>query len=169
MEPAQLEVTSLLLLFVGLAKVAAAMANGGTFQGVKVLGEKGWEAMHAKPTLGQLGFGSSDELYFTQVSNHLKRILIFQGGVAEFRSTDAYNARAGYYGWMGYGGSIFQWHAKLRIGFAYNPTLLEFHDMYNQRGGRLQVRNPSRLFYFLSQEEVVRCAQRLANTMANTM
>jgi len=124
----------------GLAKVAAAMANGGTFQEVKVLGEKGWEAMHAKPTLGQLGFGSSDELYFTQ------------GGVAEFRSTDAYNARAGYYGWMGYGGSIFQWHPKLRIGFAYNPTLLEFHDMYNQRGGRLQ-------------EEVVRCAQRLANTM----
>ena len=50
------------------------MANGGTFQGVKVLGEKGWEAMHAKPTLGQLGFGSSDELYFTQVSSHLERI-----------------------------------------------------------------------------------------------
>ena len=39
---------------------------------VKVLGKKGWEAMHAKPTLGQLGFGSSDELYFTQVFNHLK-------------------------------------------------------------------------------------------------
>merc|ERR1719228_2855773 len=50
----------------GLAKVAAAMANGGSFQGVTVLGPKGWEAMHAKPTLGQLGFGSSDELYFTQ-------------------------------------------------------------------------------------------------------
>ena len=64
----------LILLLVGLAKVAAAMANGGTFQGVKVLGEKGWEALHAKPTLGQLGFGSSDELHFTQVSNHLKWI-----------------------------------------------------------------------------------------------
>ena len=59
---------------VGLAKVAAAMANGGTFQGVKVLGEKGWEGLHAKPTLGQLGFGSSDELHFTQVFNHLKWI-----------------------------------------------------------------------------------------------
>ena len=43
------------------------MANGGTFQGVKVLGEKGWEALHAKPTLGKLGFGSDDELHFTQV------------------------------------------------------------------------------------------------------
>ena len=51
----------------GLAKIAAAMANGGTFQGVKVLGEKGWEALHAKPTLGKLGFGSDDELHFTQV------------------------------------------------------------------------------------------------------
>ena len=56
----------------GLAKVAAAMASGGTFQGVKVLGEKGWEALHAKPTLGQLGFGSSDELYFTQVPKLMK-------------------------------------------------------------------------------------------------
>ena len=43
------------------------MANRGTFQGVKVLGEKGWEALHAKPTLGKLGFGSDDELHFTQV------------------------------------------------------------------------------------------------------
>ena len=51
----------------GLAKIAAAMANGGTFQGVKVLGEKGWETLHAKPTLGKLGFGSDDELHFTQV------------------------------------------------------------------------------------------------------
>ena len=48
------------------------MASGGTFQGVKVLGEKGWEALHAKPTLGQLGFGSSDELYFTQVPKLMK-------------------------------------------------------------------------------------------------
>ena len=58
----------------------------------------------------------------------------------EGRVSDAYNKRAGYFGWMGYGGSIFQWHPKLRIGFAYTPTLLEFHDMYNQRGGRLQVK-----------------------------
>ena len=67
---------SLFPFLAGLAKVAAAMANGGKFQGVKVLGEKGWEALHAKPTLGQLGFGSSDELYFTQVSNHIKHSLV---------------------------------------------------------------------------------------------
>ena len=36
MGTAQPEVTSLLLLLVGLAKVAAAMANGGTLQGVEV-------------------------------------------------------------------------------------------------------------------------------------
>ena len=51
---------------------------------------------------------------------------------------------------MGYGGSIFQWHPKLKIGFAYVPTLLEFHDMYNQRGGRLQVRIPLALLYSLT-------------------
>ena len=79
----------------------------------------------------------------------------------EGRVTDAYNKRAGYFGWMGYGGSIFQWHPKLRIGFAYTPTLLEFHDMYNQRGGRLQVKILSfKNNLTFDQEEVVRCAQR---------
>ena len=79
----------------------------------------------------------------------------------EGRVSDAYNKRAGYFGWMGYGGSIFQWHPKLRIGFAYTPTLLEFHDMYNQRGGRLQVKILSFNNNFtFDQEEVVRCAQK---------
>ena len=79
----------------------------------------------------------------------------------EGRVSDAYNKRAGYFGWMGYGGSIFQWHPKLRVGFAYTPTLLEFHDMYNQRGGRLQVKILSfRNNLTFDQEEVVRCAQR---------
>jgi len=116
----------------GLAKIAAAMANGGSLKGVKVLGEKGWKALHAEPTPGNLGF------YFTQ------------GGVCEFRpGTSGPINRDGFYGWMGYGGSLFQWHPKLKIGFAYVPTLLEFHCMLNRKGGRLQ-------------EEVVRCAEKLA-------
>ena len=61
-----------------------------------------------------------------------------QGGVAEFQSDDGH-MRDGYYGWVGYGGSVFQWHPKLKIGFAYVPTLMEFHCMHNRKGGRMQV------------------------------
>jgi len=121
----------------GLGVIAAAMANGGSLKGTKVLGEKGWQALHANPTPGNLGM-SLEETYFTQ------------GGVAEFRPYGGYSFRNGYYGWMGYGGSLFQWHPKLQIGFAYVPTLLEFHCMLNRKGGRLQ-------------EEVVRCAEKLAS------
>merc|ERR1712037_344698 len=99
----------------GLAKIAAAMANGGSLKGVKVLGEKGWKALHAKPTPGNLGMNLSEDIYFTQ------------GGLAEFRPGGSHGFRDGYYGWIGYGGSVFQWHPKLKIGFAYVPTLMEFH------------------------------------------
>jgi len=119
----------------GLAKIAAAMANGGSLGGVKVLGEKGWEALHAKPTFGSLGKG-------------IWEVHLTQGGVAEFRSDDG-QMRDGYYGWIGYGGSVFQWHPKLNIGFAFTPTLLEYHCFINKKAGRLQA-------------EVVRCAERLA-------
>jgi len=118
----------------GLAKVAAAMANGGSFQGVTILGPKGWEALHAKATLASLGF-SDAEIGFTQ------------GGVAEL-TKEGLLGREGYYGWMGYGGSIFQWHPKLRIGIGYCPTILEWFDLENSKARVLQ-------------EEVVRCAEKL--------
>jgi len=126
----------------GLAKIAAAMANGGSLKGVKVLGEKGWKALHAEPTPGNLGMNLSEDIYFTQ------------GGLAEFRPGGSHGFRDGYYGWIGYGGSVFQWHPRLKIGFAYVPTLMEFHCMHNRKGGRMQ-------------EEVVRCAEKLANKHEN--
>ena len=44
----------------------------------------------------------------------------------------------GFYGWMGAGGSIFQWHPELEIGFAFIPTFLHALDMFNERGAKLQ-------------------------------
>ena len=38
----------------GLAKVAAAMANKGTFNGVQILSNKAWEALHSEPTYENL-------------------------------------------------------------------------------------------------------------------
>ena len=36
--------------------------------GVKVLGEKGWQALHAKPTKGSLGKGIWEVIHITQVN-----------------------------------------------------------------------------------------------------
>ena len=48
------------------------------------------------------------------------------------------NEREGFYGWMGYGGSVLQWHPELKIGFAYVPSLLHPLDARNTRGAELQ-------------------------------
>ena len=50
-----------------------------------------------------------------------------------------HEGREGYFGWMGLGGSIFQWHPEKRIGFAYVPTSLNVLDMVNERGKAYQV------------------------------
>ena len=111
--------------FPGLSVLAAAMANKGTFNGVEVLSETEWEAMHDKPKEGKL-FGAFST-NFTQ------------GGVNIYKQASVdRSGRAGYVGWMGFGGSVFQWHHDLKIGFAYVPTLLDWTDLNNSKALRLQ-------------------------------
>lgn len=111
----------------GLAKLAAAMADGGGFQGAELLSPEAWAEMHAEPVTRSMGFTTT----FTQ------------GGVAQFTGSmnntsplhrGLYEGRDGYYGWMGMGGSIFQWHPGLKIGFAFVPTALHIVDFVNERG-----------------------------------
>ena len=40
---------------------------------------------------------------------------------------------------MGLGGSIFQWHPQLDIGFAFVPTSLHVLDLLNERGKKYQA------------------------------
>ena len=46
--------------------------------------------------------------------------------------------RHGYYGWIGLGGSCFQWRPDRRISFAYAPNLLVWEDPSNKKAARLQ-------------------------------
>ena len=46
--------------------------------------------------------------------------------------------RDGFVGWMGFGGSVMQWHPEMKIGFAYIPTCLHWYDLENCRAGKLQ-------------------------------
>ncbi len=44
--------------------------------------------------------------------------------------------REGFFGWMGFGGSVFQWRRDLGVSFAYVPTRLAWYDLQNLRGAR---------------------------------
>jgi len=50
----------------------------------------------------------------------------------------ANEGREGFLGWMGMGGSVFQWHPDLGIGIGYVPTLLEWFDLDNVKAANLQ-------------------------------
>ncbi len=126
----------------GLAKLAAVMAARGRWAEREVLSEAAWQAMHDSPIEAPMRFASTS---FTQ------------GGLNRFRAVEpnapecehAFNSgREGYYGWMGFGGAIFQWHPEHEIGFAFVPTLLHTLDILNERGK-------------LYQAEVLRCSERL--------
>jgi CubicO group peptidase (beta-lactamase class C family) len=127
----------------GLARLGAMMSARGTLEGRQILGAEAWQAMHDKALEATLG-----ALLTTRFT---------QGGVDCFRACNASSSRIerefnegreGFYGWMGLGGSIFQWHPGLDIGFAFVPTSLHVLDFLNERGKRYQA-------------EVLRCAAQL--------
>jgi len=116
----------------GLAKLASFMANKGKDRdGTTLMNETAWEALH----------GESTEDYI--ILQH--KVGMTQGGLGKF---EKHADRAGYFGWMGYGGSAFQWHPELRIGFAYTCTLLFPISVFNAKAGEFQ-------------EEVAKCARNL--------
>ena len=71
-----------------------------------------------------------------------------QGGVNKFIPVDeqrtgldrAFNrGREGFYGWIGLGGSIFQWNPEHDIGFSFVSTSLHVLDLMNERGKACQA------------------------------
>ena len=127
----------------GLARIAAMMSAGGTLEGREFLSRSAWQALHAKPVKAMMGAVMPTR--FTQ------------GGVDCFQPCGpgsqllerAFNeGREGFYGWMGFGGSIFQWHPEQDLGFAFVPTSLHYLDFLNERGKCYQA-------------EVLRCVENL--------
>lgn len=127
----------------GLAKLAAGMANGGEFDGVRILSEDGWNRLHAAPIVR------------VDASMGAVRTEFTQGGVNLFNDYKDDNknerilksGRDGFIGWMGMGGSVMQWSPRLNIGFGYTCTLLTWWDLPNSKARKLQ-------------KEVVACAKR---------
>jgi CubicO group peptidase (beta-lactamase class C family) len=112
----------------GLARIAAMMAAGGTFDGTEYLSQSAWDAMHGAPVEADMGFGRNT---FTQGGV----ALFVESSAASTKVHQAFNAgREGFYGWMGLGGSLFQWHPQHRVGFGFVPTSLHVLDLFNERG-----------------------------------
>lgn len=127
----------------GLAKVAAMMSAGGNWEYKTYLSEHAWQAMHEHPVGARMGsmlvtrFTQGGVDSFTQCTGESSRL-----------ERDFNEGREGFYGWMGLGGSIFQWHPEHDIGFAFVPTSLHVLDFLNERGKRYQA-------------ELLHCVQQL--------
>lgn len=109
----------------GLALIGTAMANGGVAaNGERVFSEETVKKVHSEETEAKdYGLGG-------------KTTKFTQGGVCHFDSSSKH--RHGYYGWMGLGGSCFQWHPELNISFAYAQNLIMWEDPICKKAGRLQ-------------------------------
>jgi CubicO group peptidase (beta-lactamase class C family) len=126
----------------GLAKLAALIAAGGRWGVSEFIPPSAVEAIHTDPRFADMS---------------IMKTTFSQGGVNQFvdvgASASAFErglneGREGFWGWMGLGGSIFQWHREHEIGFGYVPTSLNVLDLMNERGKAYQ-------------REVLRCVDAL--------
>jgi len=115
----------------GMAALASMMANDGIFQGSRILSKSTMDSFHADPTEKDMIFNVN---YFTK------------GGVGLVQPPTVVKpipnkllpkGDDGCYGWYGLGGSVFQWHPELKIGFGFAATFLHLLDLYNVRGKNL--------------------------------
>jgi len=127
----------------GIAKVAGMMAMGGRLEGREYFGAQSWKALHAEPTLKPMGVG--DGTNFTQGGLNL---FTMAGKRATKTNKRQSAGREGFYGWRGTGGSIFEWHPELKLGFGFVPNSMHIFDTFNERGKIYQV-------------EAIRCVERL--------
>ena len=118
----------------GLAKVGAMVAAGGSWEGREYLSEQAWSALHARPLKAEM-WG----VITTRFTQGGVDSFIPCGPASSRLERDFTDGREGFYGWMGFGGSIFQWHPQLQISFAFVPTSLHVLDLLNERGKRYQA------------------------------
>ena len=130
-----------------LAKLAAMMANQGeSLDGnERLMTHETWLKMHDREKRAFDAAMSNNRTNFTQGGINVYSLDEESTTDEKIVAAD----RLGFVGWAGYGGSIFQWHPQLKIGFAFVPTCLHWFDVANLRGGRIQ-------------KLVVDCAQKIS-------
>jgi hypothetical protein len=117
----------------GLAKLASIMAN----KGESLMSNEAWEELHTEPKMATLFQFPDGDVRSRFTKGGVNCFNAFEN-MNPLESHGMYKNRDGYYGWFGFGGSVFQWHPELRIGFAFVPTCLQTLDLTNARGAALQ-------------------------------
>ena len=124
----------------GLARMGAYMANKGSLGGKQYISEETWDKMHAdlKPDFadyhlfmnmsagGLCKFGMDEE----QKSK--------QKAFAKAMHSHMHDGREDFWGWIGHGGSIMQWHPETKVSVGYVPFDFLDTDYVNKRGKELQ-------------------------------
>lgn len=117
-----------------LAKIAAAMADGGVHGDQEILTPSAWSLLHANPIVRPDAYMNGCRTEMTQGGvNLFKDYEDDKMGERIFKS-----GRDGYIGWLGFGGSVIQWHPNLRIGFGYACTFITWWDLANTKARKLQ-------------------------------
>ena len=110
-----------------------------------MIGKDGLEALYAEPrTLQSAGMhyrtsftkGGLCKYGFDSISDCPEKWQMTD--VAKTWERALHDHREGFYGWMGFGGSAFQWHPELKISFAYVPSDLFALDFTCRRAAKLQ-------------------------------
>ncbi|CAB4056161.1 unnamed protein product [Lepeophtheirus salmonis] len=105
----------------GLGKIASILASKGSHDGKQFFVKRD---LDKNAFSAYKGMGCTPRVYIEKSKNPDLEIVS--------------KNRDGFYGWMGFGGSVFQWEPEKEIGFAYVPTFLEWYDMLNTKGSVLQ-------------------------------
>lgn len=111
-----------------LALLAAVVVERGSVQGKpRVITEEGAAHAVAEAKPGRMCFGSLSETFGLPSA-------FTNAGWNDFKE-----ARHGYTGWMGYGGSVMQWHEEERIAFGFALAGLEVAVQNSWKGEVLQA------------------------------
>jgi CubicO group peptidase (beta-lactamase class C family) len=95
----------------GLARIAAAMAQGGELDKIRIISKEGLRRGMAE------GKAALDAGMMVRTTNTNMGVTFFQGPDWDTRTH-------GFFGWGGYGGSMFSWHPELSLGVSYVPASL---------------------------------------------
>lgn len=106
-----------------LCKLATIMANEGSIDNFELITKEGIFEGHCNP---------DEKPIFSKFKSSFVNM-----GVNYFAKPMCTHDRDGFYGWMGLGGSVLQWHKELNIGFAYVMDLC-FVSPLNPRAHRIQ-------------------------------
>lgn len=129
----------------GLAKLAAMVANGGSWDGVEYISPEVWTEMHSDEYThfqGMTGFVCSYTkggfLHFQSNAEILKKCPEEAKHLVGKNEEKVTLGRDGFYGWCGSGGCLIQHHPELKIGFGFVTNQLEPFDGYYRKSAQLQ-------------------------------